>query len=125
MFDTYQNGPPQSVTVTKHEYRAPTDDSARLLREMEDRAMARVIEVATVGTNVMTGRVVRVMSTLSMDTEYRCLFDLNGTKYAVPVTIDPRAALTDNDHLRLVYEAMAKAIAEKMLLNVLTTGGRL
>lgn len=59
MFDTYVQrvAPAYPQTVTKHEHRAPTDESVKLLREMEDKALKSIIHHFRVESNFINGTV--------------------------------------------------------------------
>lgn len=82
MFDTYRvdAAPAYPQTITRHEHRAPTDDSIRLAREYEDRAVSYVAWSYTFGENDIKGSVVGVKYPTG---ERRVVisFTLNGEKH--------------------------------------------
>jgi len=57
MFDNYvKSGPSHmSVTTTVHEHRAPTDDSVKLLREMETKAEEQIRKAFPLNLNTLEG----------------------------------------------------------------------
>ncbi len=82
MFDRYQVGP-SSISVhetrTINEHRAPTDESVRLLSEMEEKVLRRVIfSEKTTNCELQVFTVVLQPSFDSGDFEFRYGFTLNG-----------------------------------------------
>lgn len=105
MFDRYHLGP-RSVHVTESrnvtEKRAPTDDSVRLLREMEAAARAEVIKSVRVEGNGFNCVAQRMFEASSGDMMLRAIFELNG--------VSMTAAVRSRDPSELV-EALVAEIA--------------
>lgn len=137
MFDTYITKPqqpayPQNVTVT--EKRAPTDESVRLLREMEAKAEAQVVAKLTLGgpDNTFHATVlVRQEFGRPMD-RVTVHYTLNGKKRSVDVVLDEpeMAGLMNgpNSHagawLNSLHVAIAADVAHAITLNVLSQYAR-
>ena len=84
MFDTYQVGPRSlDARVSVTEQRAPTDESVRLLREMEDKAAKQVLEAMRLESNTFKGVVQKQYDAMTDDNIYRCAFELNGKRLMV------------------------------------------
>jgi len=69
---------------TIHEHRAPTDDSVKLLREMEEAARSSVVGMCQIGDNTLNGVV--VVFNLSSPSEERIAyirFKFNGKDFLV------------------------------------------
>jgi hypothetical protein len=123
MFDRYIHGDvsgPSHVTQTVHEHRAPTDESVRLLREMEQKARDQVVQairledspidcIVHVQDNAMNaerdfcayvrinGKRLEVRKSFPMDTSAdvmaRGLMESVATKIAIEILAKPFAAL--------------------------------
>lgn len=79
MFDNYHHHASTSDTyVNVTEKRAPTDESVRLLRDMEDRAEKKVLAAVRV-ENTAVDMVLHKKEDLNTgDTLYACIFKING-----------------------------------------------
>ena len=102
------------------EQRAPTDESVKLLREMEAAAKASIVETMSVGGNGFEG-VIHIMRQHDMygTTEARCVFSLNGRKLTSEASVkdwesNPVAAARGELIKRLMDET-AKKIAIEIL----------
>jgi len=87
MFDTYINrtSPAYPQTVTKHEHRAPTDESVKLLREMEEKAKEQVLESYRfdADNDLANGYVVVSRSPQHLKLIITVIFNLNGKEYTI------------------------------------------
>jgi hypothetical protein len=104
---------PGHVTVT--EKRAPTDESVRLLREMEDKAEQQVVEAVKVGDAVFECVVHMIREPMSLDTICRAIFSLNGKQ----ISVDSRTSDYNSkpeDVARALVEAVSRRIAEEIVL---------
>jgi hypothetical protein len=113
---------PQKVTVTEN--RAPTDDSVKLLREMEEKAKQQVIESFIADSNEIKGAVVRMQRcAMTPDTETWVTFVLNGERVQVRVEIsDQVVALDSREAQRLLIETLAKKITDWLARRFLHKG---
>lgn len=107
------------VTIT--EKRAPTDESVKLLREMEQKAEAEVIKSVSVGNSSFECVVHQIMDNMSDKMIWRAVFKLNGKQMAATVETAPRRerqvsqmAAMDEAFAKLRDE-MAKVIAGEVL----------
>ncbi len=66
------------VTRTVQEHRAPTDDSVKLLREMEDKAEQQVVQSVRVGDTAFDCVIHLSHDMLSMKNKMRVIFSLGG-----------------------------------------------
>jgi len=102
-------------TIT--EKKAPTDESVRLLREMEDTAFKSVIKQFRVDNNVLNGLVTYIQPNHST-ADYICIytFTLNGEKYDIKERLDylDIQRKTKEDVIKDLYNAISKNIAEKL-----------
>lgn len=103
-------------TETTIEKRAPTDESVRLLREMEQEASDRVTVLLRVQNNVLQGLVAeRCLSPEKAGYELIFRFKLNGRDYAEKLFVDSVEARESIDLKQKLVRYLADAVAEEML----------
>ncbi len=93
--------------------RAPTDESVRLLREMEAKAEAQVIQAVRVDTTTFSCVVHKALDPMQDRVRWRAVFKLNGHKMQAEVDTNPRDG--DVDSFRALRDEMAKVIAQQVL----------
>lgn len=111
----YQHDPP-SVHETRiiTENRAPTDESIKLFRDMEQKAQDAVIGRLDI-KNPMKGTILRRMSHSMFEHEIVLAFELNGEKYqTTPVKVPESYVLNKEEWIRKLFENMSQAIAEQL-----------
>lgn len=99
------------ITVT--EKRAPTDDSVRLLREMEAKAKAEVIKAVAINDNLFNGVIHTMFDALSHRTTVRLVYSMNGKKLTTDYHIDDSRSLDDS--IAGLIDAVARDIAIEIL----------
>jgi hypothetical protein len=99
------------ITVT--EKRAPTDDSVRLLREMEAKAKAEVIKAVAINDNLFNGVIHTMFDALSYRTTVRLVYSMNGKKLTTDYHIDDSRSLDDS--IAGLIDAVARDIAVEIL----------
>jgi hypothetical protein len=124
MFDSYSlravtERVTENVNVNVTEKRAPTDESVRLLREMEDRAQARIVATTRVQDMGIDCVIHKMLDIANCETKYAVIYSLNGKKHRVDhVSNDLRAESRDEAARRVARELMT-AMAEHMAINLL------
>lgn len=83
MFDRYEIRPQNNVHTTKtvHEHRAPTDQSIRLLREMEEKARDSILDVIYVKNNLIEYTMAIGENHPWLDPVLCIKFKINGNEY--------------------------------------------
>lgn len=99
------------ITVT--EKRAPTDDSVRLLREMEAKAKAEVIKAVAINDNLFNGVIHTMFDALSYRTTVRLVYSMNGKKLTTDYHIDDSRSMDDS--ITGLIDAVARDIAIEIL----------
>lgn len=99
------------ISVT--EKRAPTDDSVRLLREMEAKAKAEVIKAVAINDNLFNGVIHTMFDALSYRTTVRLVYSMNGKKLTTDYHIDDSRSLDDS--IAGLIDAVARDIAIEIL----------
>jgi len=112
MFDRYTYSRNYNDTrVTEH--RAPTDESVRLLKEMEEKAHEKIIESVAVRDTNIECKILISDDMLSDQTRFVVIYSMNGNKQTVKVCVDKQRDIQDK--YKLVLEEVANDIACNML----------
>jgi uncharacterized Fe-S cluster-containing radical SAM superfamily protein len=80
---------PRTIEVNSRtvEQRAPTDESVRLLREMEQKARAEILKTVRLDGNEFKAVIHHLRDELSLLDKYKIIFELNGEKHELVVDI--------------------------------------
>ena len=108
---TVKDGPTY-VTKTTTEYRAPTDESVRLLKEMEEKAREKIIDSFTVSDTHFECKFFQEMDVTTQEMKYVVIYSMNGKKRTVNVRVE-RDVIADN--YKKIISAVANDIAHAML----------
>lgn len=119
MFDRTLVMPTRTEYVTRevHEHRAPTDESVKLLREMEDKARAQVISSIPLEGNTLHGvvRFVRSFDTDMMRADV--IVDINGKR--LDVQVHQKNRQDQMDFYAAVRDELARKIATDVLVEAM------
>lgn len=111
--------PTQTEYVTRevHEHRAPTDESVKILKEMERAAEAKVIEAIKVGDTTFECVVHRALDHMSDEVVMRAVFGLNGKKETAEHRVGTRTLRDDGEPALWIglRDEIAKVIATRMI----------
>jgi hypothetical protein len=111
----------QGDTQVYHtEKRAPTDESVRLLREMENSARSEVYKTIQLPSNDFKGIVHVMQEHLSCSTKFAILFDLNGTQHKVFVSVDNFRESTLEQKVAKIVTEVSDYLAGQILQKVFT-----
>ena len=116
MFDrrTYQIGGGHT-TATITEKRAPTDESVRLLKEMEDEARKKITETTVVKNTEFTCKLHKYHDPANCADNYAIIYTLNGKQGKVDVNVEIYDMLSPEQTACLIRDKVAVDIANKML----------
>lgn len=109
---------PYDKTVTVNERRAPTDESIRLLNEMQEKVIANVLQKINVSNNIFSGSIViwkDQRKPFSM--QYTLKFKLNEEEYSITKEMDGGERLYASDQVESLFELFVKDIATTILHN--------
>lgn len=101
------------------EKRAPTDESVRLLKEMEAEAKQKIVDSITVSNTEFECNVQSVIEPLNDETVYYVSYRMNGKKGFLKVPIKNWQRPTDIEVMIKVRDELAKDIASNMIDQVL------
>jgi hypothetical protein len=127
MFNTYitKEAPRYPQTITKHEHRAPTDESVRLLKEMEMKAEEKMIEAVRLENNVFKA-VYRVFDN-PRDMNYKCVvqYSLNNRDFTGEFTMNHREVYPAKEIafrvLEKIQDMMARHLTAEFMLETIST----
>ncbi len=101
-----------------HEHRAPTDDSIRILREMEAKARENVIASFPFANNLFEGRVFVGQDFAEMNVHLFVRFTLNGNLHEVK--LESKRFQSTQDMLKHVTAQLADYLASQVLAGLFT-----
>lgn len=112
----------ESRTVTSHEHRAPTDESVRLLREMEDKARDSVFATLRCESSGFSVSAIVFEDHMTQDFTVRAKFTLGDTPYDLGIEVPFHKIGMENpsDNLaRAVIRLIAEKVAEQITITAL------
>ena len=103
--------------VTVHEHRAPTDESVRLLKEMEEKAREKIFDSFRLDGNGFECVIQCERDCMTMDTTAVAVFSLNGRKMQALARVTDRERQRDSPVLLAsrLRDAVALTIANDVL----------
>lgn len=122
MFDTIRIGGTQYVHSSVTEKRAPTDESVRILSEMEAAAEKRVIER---GNSKCASSGLEVRWTCIHDNfdpdalKLHLFFSINGREHHLNLSTCPSKFMDPKEKFRLIHEQVVKCVAETISCELL------
>lgn len=120
MFDTYVDRRPSGPSrIDVHEHRAPTDESVKLMKEMESATERNRIASMPLQSNILSGVVSVFQDHVRASVGAVAVFDLNG--HRCRVTADVPAWGNQGDLLVKLHEEVAKRVAEELLVKFTST----
>lgn len=122
MFDnTHHHHHSTSVNVT--EKRAPTDESVRLLSEMQKAAQDQIIKTIRLESNILNATCHSMRDHMNLDNRFMVLLELNGKRIKVEAYTDSSKSI--EEQMRTIYDAIAYRIAETIMPKVFTDSKQL
>jgi hypothetical protein len=122
MFDRTDNRTsltfPDEIKITKHEHRAPTDDSIRLHREYVEKARAEVAEMARCGDNILKYGWTTFRDPAMMRDVVVLDLVINGEKVDFYKNISCEYHIDPGKRIDSIRKMMAEALAEKIIADL-------
>lgn len=119
MFNAYTTryGPDSiSINKTVHEHRAPTDESVRLLREMENKATEQIIQAVRIENTEFKGVLHTTREVLTGDVRFTIVFSLNGKKEFAEFRA--KEWDTQDTVIQGIIRKVSETLARKMLVGI-------
>ena len=108
---------------TVHEHRAPTDESVKLLREMEEAARNQVRGAFITKSNELCGAVIHTNPSIVGGYDIYVRFKLNGKTYETKHRLeDMNIAFDKIDALKMLCDSMSKEISRNMMEKLIGSG---
>ena len=125
MFDSYHTHPQTSVSVNKtvHEHRAPTDESVRLLRELEQAAQNKILDSVRVTDSLFDGLLHYQHDYVNLKKLFACVIKVNGKK--ITARFDCDESLDREQIIFGIRDAIAREIANQITASVLSSSNNL
>lgn len=112
----YAPGSTISSSITIKEERAPTDDSIRLLQEMEDKVTKSIIDKIVIEDNVING-VVCMMDDYSANAKViHIKFKLNSKDYHIKEVVHRNELLDKSKAIYKLLQKASNAILQELVL---------
>lgn len=110
---------PQTINKTVHEHRAPTDDSVKLLREMESASKESIIGSVLVEDNTLNGLVVIFNMEPAIFARVAYIrFTFNGKEHVVKKELDHKFEWgrpeDKTEAVRMLFDAVMEQLGEEM-----------
>jgi hypothetical protein len=118
-FDAGYRGP-SNVTVT--EKRAPTDESVKLLKEMEQAARNKVVETTIVKDTHFECKIHKSVDMHSLQDVYGVIYSLNGRKQTTEVRVDIHEKLDPYQVAEHIRNMVAADISNHLLRTAFMNG---
>ncbi|WP_347220270.1 hypothetical protein [Chryseobacterium sp.] len=117
MFDTHiqKLGYPSHTSISVHEHKAPTDESVKLLAELEKKAQEKVDKAVRVGNTPIDVVIHTYDDWSNHHKKFAIHYKLNGKQYKVNESI-PLHWLDDEEG---IARALIKALSEHIAINLL------
>jgi hypothetical protein len=109
----------KSVNVTEH--KAPTDESLKLLKEMEEAVINKIIASANITDNNIKFSCVLIENPLNMGYRLVCSFPVNGTEYKIDRNLSHVAFKSKSEIVNLVYNTILEEMS-KIMSKIVTVG---
>ncbi len=115
MFDTLVVRPTQYVHTTIKEYRAPTDESVKLLKEFEEKAEKKLIASARLDNNFVKATYHAFKDNLMMETQLVIRAEINGNVVDWRDTIKDYQFKDEEEQVLHIYECLGKMLAKEII----------
>lgn len=118
----YEDRYPQNTTVNVTEKRAPTDESVRLLKEMEEAARNKVLETIVVADTSFECKIHKVIDPINDQDVYGVVFSLGKQKRRTEVRVDRYKKLTPQEVAVTIRDAVAVDISNHLIATAFQNG---
>lgn len=118
----YEDRYPQDTTVNVTEKRAPTDESVRLLKEMEEAARNKVLETIVVADTSFECKIHKVIDPINDQDVYGVIYSLGRQKKNTQVRVDRYKKLTPQEVAVTIRDAVAVDISNHLLATAFQKG---
>ena len=112
-----------NATISVTEVRAPTDESIRLLQEMEDKVTERILYSSTTKSNRLSAAVMVVSKDMMRHSAIAHVsFNLNGKDYHIKRDISMFDFSSKNDFIEHLLGIISSSISQEITAELLKSG---
>lgn len=118
MFDTYvQRHTTEYVdrNITVKEYKAPTDESVKLLNEMTEKALNNIVKTFSTSNNTLQAKVAVYQDHRMQVNEFMCKFTLNGKDHMLRVEINAYETPDMDSMVEKLYTKVCERLAQELM----------
>lgn len=118
MFDTYvQRHTTEYVdrNITVKEYKAPTDESVKLLNEMTEKALNNIVKTFSTSNNTLQAKVAVYQDHRMQVNEFMCKFTLNGKDHMLRVEINAYETPDMDSMVEKLYTKVCEKLAQELM----------
>lgn len=118
MFDTYvQRHTTEYVdrNITIKEYKAPTDESVKLLNEVTEKALNNIVKTFSTSNNTLQAKVGVYQDYKMQVNEFMCKFTLNGKDYMYRVEPDTYETPDMSSMVEKLYTKVCEKLAQELM----------
>lgn len=118
------------TTVNHHEHRAPTDDSVKLLKEMEAAAVTKLMDSGRLTDNLVSAEWAIFKDHLGFKLHVRINLMINGRRIELSDTWDIPLNLAEDSFeyrdalAKFIYDLISKEVAKEITLSVMIKGAK-
>lgn len=118
MFDTYvQRHTTEYVdrNITVKEYKAPTDESVKLLNEITEKALNNIVKTFSTSNNTLQAKVAVYQDHRMQVNEFMCKFTLNGKDHMLRVEINTYETPDRSSMIEKLYTKVCEKLAQELM----------
>lgn len=119
MFDNYHlSAVTQRVTenVNVREYKAPTDESVKLLNEFTEKALENLVKSFSTSNNTLQTTWAFYDDNLRQERKFLCKFVLNNTTHRLTVDLPSHKFSRPEDMVKELYTEICNKLAQEIML---------
>ena len=113
---------PQNTTVNVTEKRAPTDESVRLLKEMEEAARNKILKTIVVADTSFECKIHKMVDPINDQDVYSVIYSLGRQKKNTQVRVDRYKNLTPQEIAVFIRDEVAVDISNHLLSTAFQKG---
>lgn len=110
---------PSKIDVT--EKRAPTDESVKLLKDFEEKAMSNIISSGRVEDNILNFKWYIYPDRVSWDDICKCVFTVNGKEYDFQFVLPRERFTTSSEIVSRIREKMLEKLTGIFMIDLFKT----
>ena len=118
MFDTNNvthKYSPSHVTTNVHEHRAPTDESVKLLNDMQEKAKANLIYTFSTSNNLLQATWAEYVDQITDTYKFFCKYTLNNKDYYTEINLNNWQLESVEHKVDLLYAKLCQKLTQELM----------